>query len=159
MVKNPEFPSSSLTVASLSKVTVQVLSPVAEEVRQNNYCSRTGCQIKSKRNIETLRLKCVCQDTIYLQRSSWPTCHVLLWTSAAPMSPGGLHRCSLPVCHPRTLRSKTRTNKEARHWTSSSYAAKLLPTERSRKSAARPLNSAIKPFDFLMKSIDFSTKD
>lgn len=62
MVKNPEFPSSSLTVASLSKVTVQVLSPVAEEVRQNNYCSHTGCQIKSKRSIETLRLKCVCQE-------------------------------------------------------------------------------------------------
>lgn len=58
MVKNPEFPSSSLTVDSLSKVTVQVLSPVAEEVRQNNYCSHTACQIKSKHKIETLRLKC-----------------------------------------------------------------------------------------------------
>lgn len=62
----------------------------------------------------------IIEGIVYLQRSSWRTCHVLLWTSAAPMSPAALHRCSLPVCHPKTLRSKTRTNKQVRHSTSSS---------------------------------------
>lgn len=77
----------------------------------------------------------------YLQRSSWRSLRVLLWTAGRPMSPAGPHRCSWQVCPPSSPQPTAGAHTLAQRLASSQLAYLGHTHSQMKNYAAKPASS------------------